>query len=243
MSRHRYPPTRMLRDARYWPSVCWHLTTRMLYATSGTDLAYAGICLRVCFAMSGTDLRVCYAMSGTDIAYGATRTLGVRLCVGERCPPPHCEIKCEKTQPQYSLYQECVFLYLISPCLVLRACPDLAYLCYLPTCLLFDVRYCLRACYAMSDTAYARAMRCPVLPTRMLCDVRHCLRACYAMPGTAYARAMRCPVQPTRVLCDVRYCLRACYAMSGTAYARAMRCPALPTRVLCDVRYRLRIRW
>eukprot|EP00961_Rhodomonas_salina_P171013 2305774-Rhodomonas_salina.3 len=38
---------------------------RACYAMSGTDLAYAAICLRACYAVSGTDL----AMPGTDLAY------------------------------------------------------------------------------------------------------------------------------------------------------------------------------
>eukprot|EP00961_Rhodomonas_salina_P143221 1927046-Rhodomonas_salina.1 len=66
----------------------------------------------------------------------------------------------------------------------------------LPMRVLCAVRYCPRACYAMSGTTYAPATRCPspVLPTRVLRAIRYRLRACYAMSGTAYARATRCPV-------------------------------------------------
>eukprot|EP00961_Rhodomonas_salina_P185891 2510011-Rhodomonas_salina.2 len=44
---------------------------RVLYATSGTDLAYGTI-----------GLRTCYVMSGTELAYGATRRLMKALEVG-----------------------------------------------------------------------------------------------------------------------------------------------------------------
>eukprot|EP00961_Rhodomonas_salina_P278004 3756530-Rhodomonas_salina.1 len=65
----------VLREVRYWASVC-------CYAMSGTELADSHgsgplpIILRACYAMSGTDLangalrlQMCYAMSGTDLAY------------------------------------------------------------------------------------------------------------------------------------------------------------------------------
>eukprot|EP00961_Rhodomonas_salina_P304021 3941451-Rhodomonas_salina.5 len=86
----------------------------------------------------------------------------------------------------------------------------------------------LRACYAMPSrvarrgsaeglairtlaraavSAYARAMRCPVLTYRMLLS--------------AYARAMRCPVSGTDI--------------ARTAYARATRCPVLRSRMALPV--------
>eukprot|EP00961_Rhodomonas_salina_P281412 3802399-Rhodomonas_salina.1 len=73
---------------------------------SGTDVAYAVICLRACYAMSGTDLAyaaiVCYAMSGTGLAaicltlsgtellaYGATREIWRSYCIWYAPSPPY----------------------------------------------------------------------------------------------------------------------------------------------------------
>eukprot|EP00961_Rhodomonas_salina_P132933 1789371-Rhodomonas_salina.2 len=69
--------------------------------------------------------------------------------------------------------------------------------------MLCDVRYRR----ALSISAYACAMRCPV----QTCSVTSCLRTCYAMPV---------------LTCSFTSCLCACYEMSAT-YARAMRCPVL----------------
>eukprot|EP00961_Rhodomonas_salina_P186024 2511693-Rhodomonas_salina.5 len=63
-----------IRAAQFWRFNAFCL--RACYATSGTDLAYAAICiLRACYAMPGTDAATCSicqvpsdAMSGTDIA-------------------------------------------------------------------------------------------------------------------------------------------------------------------------------
>eukprot|EP00961_Rhodomonas_salina_P132689 1786284-Rhodomonas_salina.2 len=59
--------------------------------------------------------------SGADLRHGAL----------------HPEIKCTNTQTQHSLYQECVFLHLVSQC---TAYCD-SQCCWLPTRALCDVRY------------------------------------------------------------------------------------------------------
>eukprot|EP00961_Rhodomonas_salina_P235503 3183129-Rhodomonas_salina.3 len=85
-------------------------------------------------------------------------------------------------------------------------------LSYRPTRVLRAVRYCRRACDALSGTADARATRCPVLPTRVRRAVWYCLRASYALSSTGCYR-------PTRVRCHTRSGLLSAYAMSGTGPA------------------------
>eukprot|EP00961_Rhodomonas_salina_P025642 346227-Rhodomonas_salina.1 len=63
-------PTRLLRHARYRPSV-WHYQahgggTEIARVDSDTD--------------EGTSLRACYALSGTDIAYQPTGLLRTVRC-------------------------------------------------------------------------------------------------------------------------------------------------------------------
>eukprot|EP00961_Rhodomonas_salina_P301838 3940632-Rhodomonas_salina.1 len=101
---------------------------------SGTDICYDAMVIHSCYAMSGTDiryagtvlwcygamvLRVRYAMSGTDIRYGATSPVSETMLrfkpEGQRpflliC----CEIKRKDPPLQYSLYQKCGRLCLIS---------------------------------------------------------------------------------------------------------------------------------
>eukprot|EP00961_Rhodomonas_salina_P205537 2774350-Rhodomonas_salina.3 len=75
--------------------------------------------------------------AGTDAAEAEARVAsGGRLQVGF-ATSLRCEIKHKKPQSQYSWYQECVFLFLISGC---TRCPVLAYsvcccigCCYVPT--------------------------------------------------------------------------------------------------------------
>eukprot|EP00961_Rhodomonas_salina_P026155 353395-Rhodomonas_salina.2 len=187
---NRYDPTRLLGDARWFPS------------------------------MPHTALRGCYAVSGTKIAYAATRLLPGRLARGVSCLHP--EIKDKKPQPQYILYQECVYARA-------RRCPVLtAYACGLG-----GVRYwhsvsfrgCLRDRYAVSGTDTANTATglrgCSVMSGTLRSCRATGLRGCYAMSGTQMPYGTTRPrAMDRRDLAPVRAC----------PYPRAMRCPVLSSR-------------
>eukprot|EP00961_Rhodomonas_salina_P236057 3190258-Rhodomonas_salina.2 len=76
---------------------------RACYAMSGTDEAYATICLRACYAMPGTDigyaamcLRACYAKPGSDnnggqgLGPGRVLTARRRAHSTRSYQPPYC---------------------------------------------------------------------------------------------------------------------------------------------------------
>eukprot|EP00961_Rhodomonas_salina_P087096 1171522-Rhodomonas_salina.6 len=151
----------------------------------------------------------------------------------------HCEIKYKKPQTQYNLYQECVFLYLISGCSILSQQPLLH--ARRPESRhprLTELRgthpAVLRLPYAMSgtDTAYAApAVQSGAPPPRSRDP------SAYAMPGTDIAYdVMRAlwdvwywhdirwylPTRPVLVpdtgivyaaagIANSAFCLRACY--------------------------------
>eukprot|EP00961_Rhodomonas_salina_P185022 2498234-Rhodomonas_salina.3 len=155
----RYPPTRFLRDVRYWHTVC----TR-----PGTGLACAAIGLRACYAVSayaatsalgvlgggygqaarcrGTlpiFLRPSYPMSGTGIAHGA---ICLRACYALSGTEIADAARCRGTPP-ISLRAS----YLMSDTGIPYACyarPDIA-----------SSAICLQACYALSGTDVAYAAR------------------------------------------------------------------------------------
>eukprot|EP00961_Rhodomonas_salina_P238586 3224595-Rhodomonas_salina.2 len=112
---------------------------RACYAMSGTEIAsghstsstHRTLPLGVRTARYAISLHACYAMSGTDLACAA---VALRTCYAKpalrsragilRYQPTRvlqCEIKYKKPHFQYKLYQECVYLHLISGCISLRA--------------------------------------------------------------------------------------------------------------------------
>eukprot|EP00961_Rhodomonas_salina_P194768 2629986-Rhodomonas_salina.2 len=173
-------------------------------------------------------LSVCYAMSGTDTGYDV---LSPYACAA-RCPVLTLRMLLAPL-PAYARATPCQVL--TTPYAVLPGASKTrsrgqrsgsTVLCYGTGCgagsgTLYSL---LRACYAVSGTAYALSGTV--------------LRACYAMSGTAYALSSTV--------------LRACYAMAGTerGYAATRRNPSFnhlapsrgstepyrPTRLLRDVR-------
>eukprot|EP00961_Rhodomonas_salina_P301262 3940391-Rhodomonas_salina.2 len=133
---------------------------RACYAVSGSEIAYAAICLHAWYAMCGTEIAYGYAKCGTEIAYGAMRC--ARMVRPGVLPPVG-----EDTQPG------------TMPAICLRVCYEMSAIglrdCYEISAI------CLRAFYEMSGTDRGHgskisgpwhvAMRRPVqvLSLRALC--------------------------------------------------------------------------
>eukprot|EP00961_Rhodomonas_salina_P044650 600024-Rhodomonas_salina.2 len=141
----RYLPMRVPYDVRYFQSVC----------------SYQRQCLRSCYAMSRTDVRMVLA-AAVAVPY-ARATQCPRMTLPGAYEEPsdqearprqrpvrvYREIKYKKAQSQCNLYQGCVFLYLISGAIGLRACYAMSGT---------DILYLL-----FRATSYVGAMGCPLL--------------------------------------------------------------------------------